>query len=91
MNMKKVLLLLVAISLFPAMMEAQVDWPYFDDNSNTILVPKKSQLFPLGWGEDTVRAERDHKATVNRDREVSNYRHNKALKISKNIELNIRK
>ena len=84
----KRLLLLIAFSLFfPMGLLAQVDWPYFEDNSNTILVPKKSQLFPLGWGEDTVRAERDHKAKINRDREVSNYLHNKALKFSKNIEL----
>lgn len=85
--MKQLCLIVALILLLPINVDAQVDWPYFEDNSNTILVPKKSQLFPLGWGEDTVRAERDHKAKINRDREVSNYLHNKALKFSKNIEL----
>ncbi len=85
--MKQLCLIVALILLLPINVDAQVDWPYFDDNTNTILIPKKSHLFPLGWGEDTVRAERDHKAKINRDREVSNYLHNKALKFSKNIEL----
>lgn len=85
--MKKFFLFIAIICFLPINVDAQVDWPYFDDNSNTILVPKKSQLFPLGWGEDSVRGERAHKAKLNRDREVSNYLHNKALKLSKNTEL----
>ncbi len=87
MNMKKVLLIFVALVLFPFMMKAQVDWPYFDDNSNSILIPKRSQLFPLGWGEDSVRSERDRKGRIDRSREVSNYLYNKARKISKDTEL----
>lgn len=85
--MKKCFLLLSFIILLPINVGAQVDWPYFEDNSNTILVPKKSQLYPLGWGEESVRSERAHKARVNKEREVSNYLYNKTVKISKNIEL----
>lgn len=85
--MKKCFLFLSFIILLPINVGAQVDWPYFEDNSNTILVPKKSQLYPLGWGEESVRSERAHKARVSKDREVSNYLYKKTVKISKNIEL----
>ena len=87
--MKKKLLLIALLFSLPLYLEAQVDWPYFDDNSNTVFVPRKMSLLPLGWGEDSVRSERARKMRVNRNREVSNYLNNKAKKLSKNTELTV--